>query len=75
MAAKKKKKNNIPFGFRPNMMWLWTVVFLAIMGFALFGEGSSDPLKSDWGEVEQLIVDETPSQLSAQQKISLPQFP
>ena len=57
MAAKKKKKNNIPFGFRPNMMWLWTVVFLAIMGFALFGEGSSDPLKSDWGEVEQLIVD------------------
>ena len=57
MAAKKKKKSNIPFGFRPNMMWLWTVVFLAIMGFALFGEGSSKPLSSDWGEVEQLIVD------------------
>ena len=53
----KKKKSNIPFGFRPNMMWLWTVVFLAIMGFALFGEGSSKPLSSDWGEVEQLIVD------------------
>ena len=53
----KKKKSNIPFGFRPSMMWLWTVVFLAIMGFALFGEGSSKPLSSDWGEVEQLIVD------------------
>ena len=37
------------------MMWLWTVVFIAIMGFALFGQGSPDPIESDWGEVEQLV--------------------
>lgn len=53
----KKKNNNIFYNLRPNMMWLWTVVFLAIMGFALFGEGAPSPLKSDWGEVEQLIVE------------------
>ncbi|MBR5886557.1 MAG: ATP-dependent zinc metalloprotease FtsH [Alistipes sp.] len=53
--AKKKKNNNFPFNLRPNMMWLWTVVFIAIMGFALFGQGTSDPIESDWGEVEQLV--------------------
>ena len=52
---KKKKNNNFPFNLRPNMMWLWTVVFIAIMGFALFGQGTSDPIESDWGEVEQLV--------------------
>ena len=55
--VKKKKNNNIFYNLRPNMMWLWTVVFLAIMGFALFGEGAPSPLKSDWGEVEQLVVE------------------
>ena len=55
MANKKRKKSNIPFNLRPNMMWLWTVVFIAIMGFALFGQGSPDPIESDWGEVEQLV--------------------
>ena len=53
--AKKKKNNNFPFNLRPNMMWLWTVVFIAIMSFALFGQGTSDPIESDWGEVEQLV--------------------
>ena len=55
MANKKRKKSNFPFNLRPNMMWLWTVVFIAIMGFALFGQGSPDPIESDWGEVEQLV--------------------
>ena len=55
--VKKKKNNNIFYNLRPNMMWLWTVVFLAIMGFALFGEGAPSPLKSAWGEGEQLIVE------------------
>ena len=55
MAIKKRKKSNFPFNLRPNMMWLWTVVFIAIMGFALFGQGSPDPIESDWGEVEQLV--------------------
>ena len=55
--AKKKKNNNFPYSLRPSMMWVWTAVFIAIMGFALFGEGAPSPLKSDWSEVEQLIVD------------------
>ena len=55
--AKKKKNNNFLYSLRPNMMWVWTVIFLAIMGFALFGEGAAEPLKSDWGEVEQLITE------------------
>ncbi|MBQ3209732.1 MAG: ATP-dependent zinc metalloprotease FtsH [Alistipes sp.] len=55
--AKKKKNNNFLYSLRPNMMWVWTVIFLAIMGFALFGEGTAEPLKSDWGEVEQLITE------------------
>ena len=55
--AKKKKDNNFLYSLRPNMMWVWTVIFLAIMGFALFGEGAAEPLKSDWGEVEQLITE------------------
>ena len=50
--AKKKKNNNFLYSLRPNMMWVWTVIFLAIMGFALFGEGTAEPLKSDWGEVQ-----------------------
>ncbi len=55
--AKKKKNNNIFFNLRPNMMWLWTVVFIAIMGFALFGQQPEEPLQSDWSEVEQLITE------------------
>ena len=55
--AKKKKNNNFLYSLRPNMMWVWTVIFLAIMGFALFGEGAAEPLKSDWGEVEQFITE------------------
>ena len=55
--AKKKKNNNFLYSLRPNMMWVWTVIFLAIMGFALFGKGAAEPLKSDWGEVEQLITE------------------
>ena len=50
-----KKKNKI-FSVRPTMMWLWTAIFIAIMGFALFGQGVSDPLKSDWSEVDTLIT-------------------
>ena len=36
-----KKKNSL-FGFRPNMMWLWTVIFIAILGFAFFGGDKED---------------------------------
>ena len=54
MASKKNRKKNI-VNLRPNFMWFWTVVFFAIMGFALFGQQSREPMKSDWSEVENLI--------------------
>ena len=54
MASKKNRKKNI-VNLRPNFMWFWTVVFFAIMGFALFGQQSREPVKSDWSEVEKLI--------------------
>ena len=58
MAKQTKKKKNINFGgLRPNMMWLWSVIFIAIMGFALFGESSNEPMVSDWGSVEQYITE------------------
>ena len=50
-----KKKNNTFFSFRPNMMWLWTVVFIAIIGFAFFGGDKDAPKQSDWRQTEQFI--------------------
>ena len=51
----KKKKNNGMISFRPNMMWLWSVVFISIIGFALFGQSPKNPVESDWREVDSLI--------------------
>lgn len=51
-----KKKNNGKVGLRPNMMWLWTVIFIAILGFALFGQSPKKPVNTDWSEVDTLIT-------------------
>ena len=51
-----KKKNNGKVGLRPNMMWLWTVIFIAILGFALFGQSPKKPVTTDWSEVDTLIT-------------------
>ena len=50
------KKRNSGFSFRPNMMWLWTIIFIAIIGFALFGQSPDKPKQSDWNQTEQLIT-------------------
>ena len=55
MAKKKRTKKSNMIDLRPNMMWFWTVVFIAIMGFATFGQRPSTPLESDWSEVDRLI--------------------
>ena len=55
MAKKKITKKSNMIDLRPNMMWFWTVVFIAIMGFATFGQRPSTPLESDWSEGDRLI--------------------
>ena len=57
MAKKVQKKKGGKLQLRPNMMWLWSVVFIAIMGFALFGENTKEPVESDWSEVNELIAE------------------
>ena len=51
-----KKKNNGMISFRPNIMWLWTVILIAILGFALFGQSPKEPVQTDWSEVDTLIT-------------------
>ena len=43
-------------GFRPNIMWFWGMLLIGIVGYWLFNGDESDPLKSDWHEVEQMVV-------------------
>ena len=43
-------------GFRPNIMWFWGMLLIGIIGYWLFNGDESDPLKSDWHEVEQMVV-------------------
>ena len=59
MAKKRQTKNmkNMNSYLRPNMMWLWTAVFIAIIGFSLFGEAAKEPVESDWSSVEQMIAE------------------
>ena len=59
MAKKRQTKNkkNMHSYLRPNMMWLWTAVFIAIIGFSLFGEAAKEPVESDWSSVEQMIAE------------------
>ncbi len=56
MAKKRKKSKSNMIDLRPNMMWFWSVVFMAILGFAMFGQRPAIPLESDWSEVDKLIT-------------------
>ena len=50
--AKKKGNFNMP---RPNIMWLWSAITLVIIGYWLFNNEESAPVKSDWATVEQMV--------------------
>ena len=47
-----KNKKNMP---RPNIMWLWTAITFAIIGYWAFSGEESEPIKSDWSKVEQMV--------------------
>ncbi len=42
---------------RPNIMWLWSAITLVIIGYWIFNNEESAPVKSDWAAVEQMIAD------------------
>ena len=50
--AKNKKNINVP---RPNIMWLWSAITLVIIGYWIFNNEESAPVKSDWATVEQMV--------------------
>ncbi len=52
--AKEKKNMNMP---RPNIMWFWAAITLIIVGYWMFNNDESAPVKSDWSAVEQMVVD------------------
>ncbi|MBR2026742.1 MAG: ATP-dependent zinc metalloprotease FtsH [Alistipes sp.] len=51
MSANKKVK--MP---RPNIMWFWGLILAGIVGYWMFGEEQTRPVKSDWNKVEQLVI-------------------
>ncbi|MBP3550253.1 MAG: ATP-dependent zinc metalloprotease FtsH [Alistipes sp.] len=52
--AKNKRNINMP---RPNIMWLWSAITLVIIGYWIFNNEESAPVKSDWAAVEQMVAD------------------
>ena len=52
--AKEKRNINFP---RPNIMWLWSLITLVIIGYWLFNNEESSPVMSDWAAVEQMVAD------------------
>ena len=42
---------------RPNIMWLWSAITLVIIGYWIFNNEESAPVKSDWAAVEQMVAD------------------
>ncbi|MBQ5689948.1 MAG: ATP-dependent zinc metalloprotease FtsH [Alistipes sp.] len=47
------KKVKMP---RPNIMWFWGLILVGIFGYWIFGEEQTQPVKSDWNKVEQLVI-------------------
>ena len=50
--TRKRKNINVP---RPNIMWLWSAITLVIIGYWIFNNEESAPVKSDWATVEQMV--------------------
>lgn len=53
MANKNSKMNvNMP---RPSWMWVWGVAAALIIGYSFFGNGTTEPVKSNWNTVEEMV--------------------
>ncbi|MEG1622004.1 MAG: ATP-dependent zinc metalloprotease FtsH [Alistipes sp.] len=54
--AKSKNKNKMNVNMpRPSWMWVWGIATILIVGYSFFGEGSSEPVKSNWNTVAEMI--------------------
>ena len=54
-SNKKKQQNKSFISLRPNIMWVWSILLVIILGSWLFNEPTNEPIKSDWNTVEQFI--------------------
>ncbi len=43
--------------FRPNIMWFWAMILVAIIATWAMGDGGGEPVPSDWNTVEQMVLD------------------
>lgn len=41
---------------RPNIMWLWSLILIFILGYSLFSSEDGAPVQSDWYTVEEMIA-------------------
>ena len=55
--SKQKKNGNKIISFRPNIMWFWALILIAIIATWAMGDSDSKPIESDWNTVEQMVVD------------------
>ena len=53
----KKKNNNKIVSFRPNIMWFWAMILIAIIATWAMSDGEGKPVTSDWNTVEQMVLD------------------
>ena len=53
----KKKNNNKIVSFRPNIMWFWAMILIAIIATWAMSDGEGKPVTSDWDTVEQMVLD------------------
>ena len=50
-----KKQNNGVKKLRPSIMWLWAAIGIGIVLASIFSGGASDPVKSNWKQVKQMV--------------------
>ncbi len=54
--SNKKKNNNTIKTLRPNIMWFWAMILVAIIATWAMGDGGGEPVQSDWNTVEKMVL-------------------
>ncbi len=59
MAKNNKKRTNKEGGigqFKPSWLWIYIVVGALMVGYWFFADNRSEPIKSNWSEVEPMVM-------------------